>query len=439
MPSLPEVAVIGAGPCGLAACKALAAQGIGFECLEAGKEVGGIWNVGTRPGGYRSLMTNTSNPNMAYPDFPFMPEQPAYLEAAEMVSYFQRYADHHALGKHIRLEHRVERVTPSADDRWQVRVHNGATRAYSAVIVATGQYTRPRNPHSEQAGSFAGEHLHVHDYFDVTCPVDLRGKRVLVVGLGTSAAEVAAELSDPDNPLGCASQVVLSARSGRWVLPKVLDGQPMDARAPHSSLPPPGLLRRLPASVSSWLMRRVMGRGLREAASSFGGYTSLGLPEPDIAPWGDRPTLSFDFIPALQAGRIDVRPAISRFAGDRVHFTDGSHAHIEVIVYATGYDIDVPFIDRSTLGCDADELSLYQRIAHPEQDGLYFVGYCPVMCSLWPVAEQQGRWIARLLDGGFQLPRPAVRRRRALPLRRMPPVMCNVYVEQLRREAGGTL
>ena len=65
------VAVIGAGPCGLAACKSLQESGIDFVCFEARLGVGGIWNVEDRQGsGYRSLHTNTSKRGMYYSDFP---------------------------------------------------------------------------------------------------------------------------------------------------------------------------------------------------------------------------------------------------------------------------------------------------------------------------------------------------------------------------------
>jgi cation diffusion facilitator CzcD-associated flavoprotein CzcO len=65
------VGVIGAGPCGLSACKSLGESGIDYECLEASELLGGIWNVHQGGGGYGSLHSNTSNPNMAFADFPF--------------------------------------------------------------------------------------------------------------------------------------------------------------------------------------------------------------------------------------------------------------------------------------------------------------------------------------------------------------------------------
>ena len=86
-----KVAVIGAGPCGLAACKTLSEFKLDYECLEASDMLGGIWNIERGGGGYRSLQTNTSIRGMAFSDFPFETSAPTYLNAAQMVGYFQRY------------------------------------------------------------------------------------------------------------------------------------------------------------------------------------------------------------------------------------------------------------------------------------------------------------------------------------------------------------
>lgn len=432
-----KIAVIGAGPCGLAACKALAEKGLAFECLEASSGVGGIWNVERGSGGYRSLQTNTSVPGMEFSDFPFPEDSPVFPNAEQMVAYFNRYAEHFQLRQHICFNQRVTQAEPQTDGSWCVQLDSGEQRQYSSLVVATGQYTAPRLPHDTIPGSFSGQHLHAYDYLDAGAPLDMAGKRVIVVGLGSSAAEIAAELSNPDAPVGCAAQVILSARSGRWVAPKLMEGKPMDARAPHASARMPAVIRALPGGAGQWLARRALGKALRNAWDKLGGAEGLGLPQPSIQPWEDRPSVSFDFIPALQAGRIEVRPGIVRFDGQTVVFSDGSQTEADVILYATGYALNFPFLSDDTLGCQAPELKLYQRISHPEYDTLFFVGCCRVMCSLWPLAEQQSRWLARLLAGDFKLPDSTRRLQRAVSLQRSLPIICNFAVEELRREAGG--
>lgn len=432
-----KIAIIGAGPSGLSACKTLSEFGLDYECLEAGEELGGIWNVEKGSGGYRSLQTNTSTAGMAYSDFPFLDNDPVYPNAKQMLSYFNRYVDHFQVREKVRFSTRVVRAIPLAKGGWQLELDNGENKEYGSVIVATGQYTSPRLPHEATPGKFSGVHLHVADYLDVETPHDLRDKRVIVVGLGSSAAELAAELSNPDATAGQASQVILSARSGRWVLPKIMDGVPLDSRSPHSSEPLSTLMRMLPGETGTWLARRVLAKILRARSAKLGGSEALGLPAPSIQPWEDRPTMSMEFIPALQRGRIDVRPGIKRFDGSTVHFTDGTKTQADAILYATGYQLNFPIFDHQTLGSEAPELALYQQISHPAHDQLFIIGCCRVMCSLWPVAEQQSRWIAKLLTGAFELPPNKIRAKRAITLAKSLPLMCNFYVEKLRREAGG--
>jgi hypothetical protein len=211
----------------------------------------------------------------------------------------------------------------------------------------------------------------------------------------------------------------------------------MDGRSPHPVARIPVLLRALPGDSGSWLTRRLLGKALRNLSARVGDAASLGLPLPSIEPWEDRPTMSVKFIPALQKGRIDVRSGIQRFEGSTVYFTDGTQTEADVILYATGYQLDFPFLDKESLGCEAPELALYQRISHPAHNQLFFVGCCRVMCSMWPLAEQQSRWIARLLSGGFALPDNEQRSKRAIALADSLPVICNFYIEGLRKEARG--
>lgn len=432
------VAVIGAGPCGLAACKSLDEVGVDVECLEAREQVGGLWNVEDGiGGGYRSLETNTPSLGMDYSDFPFAEPTPTYRSAAEMVDYFRAYAERFGLVKRIRFATRVRRARPLDGGGWRLDFEGGEARDYAALVVASGQYSTPKRPHAEIPGTFTGEQLHVCDYLDPAAPVDCRDRRVVVVGLGSSAAEVAAELADPDHPVGRADRVIVSARSGRWVLPKLSGDAGPDARAIHPATPLPRFLRSLPLPIGSWLMRRMVGRVLRAQTEKLGGFDALGLPTPAIQPWEDRPSLSAGFVPALREGRIEVRPGIASFEGRTVHFSDGTSTEADVLLYATGYRLGFPFLDDETLGCAAPDLALYQRIAHPRHDDLFFVGCCRVMCSLWPLAEQQSRWVARALSGAFTLPPARTRARKAVPLARELPVMCGFYVEALRREAGG--
>lgn len=436
MSELPtKVAIVGAGPCGLTACKALLERQIEFDCFEAKDRVGGIWNIEQNGNGYRSLQTNTSKRAMAFSDFPFAPETPEHPNAEQMAAYFQRYAEHFKLLAHISFNISVDHIQQSKSG-WRISFSDGSKKLYSAVIIATGRYAKPLLPTDLDLGSFAGPYFHSSQYLDPQTPYQLSDQTVVVVGMGSSAVEIASELAARQRSNEGHGRVIVSARSGRWVLPKLVNGKPIDANAPHPSVPLSKWLRWLPASFLRWLMRRLLGVMFRQHFQKVQDSLTHKLPAPKISPWADRPTLSSDFLPLLEAGDIELRPGIQRLAGNTVSFTDGSSHQIDAIIFATGYAAEIPYLDKGVELGEEGQLKLYQHIMHPQHDNLFFVGFSPVLCAMWPLAEQQGVWIAKLLDGKFKAPEPLIRRRQAIDLNHSLPLICGLYVELLRKQSN---
>lgn len=418
-------------------CKTLQESGIEYDCLEASDRVGGVWNIEFGGSGYRSLRTNTSTRTMAYSDFPFAENSPVHPNSSEMVDYFRSYAEHFKILDNIHFNSRVKNITPDADDNWQVELDSGEVRQYSNVIVATGKYSKAKHPHDQIEGEFNGQFIHSAEYLDALTPLDLSGKRVVVVGLGSSAVEIACDLANDSSPLAHASKVILSARSGRWIVPKIIDGKPADALAPHPSEKLPWLFDLIPKSIGEAIMRRSIGKRFRALFTEIQAGLEFKLPQPKIFPWAERPTLSLDFLPFLQSGKITLAPGIDRFDNSRVTFLNGEVEEVDAIIYATGYTLDFPFISEPVLTGPAADLSLYQNVAHPTRPGLFFVGCLPVLCSMWPVAEQQSKWIAELIKGSFKLPSQSQQARSSKPLEESLPVICGFYVHRLRKEAKG--
>jgi cation diffusion facilitator CzcD-associated flavoprotein CzcO len=195
-PALPRACVIGAGPSGLAAAKALHQARIGFDCFEAGPVVGGNWVLGNpngRSACYSTLEINTSCGRMAYSDFPMPSRYPHYARHWEVREYFERYVDHFGFRHAITFGTEVTHVRRDADG-FRVELGTGEIRRYDAVLVANGHHWDPRWPEPAYRGSedFEGEQIHVHHYRE---PELLRDKRVLVLGIGNSATDIAVESS----------------------------------------------------------------------------------------------------------------------------------------------------------------------------------------------------------------------------------------------------
>lgn len=389
------MAIIGAGSSGLAVLKALLEAGVRATCFEKGSKVGGNWVFDNDNGQsriYRSLRINTSKARMAFSDFPMPAEYPDYASHEQVARYFQAYAETFGLEPSIRFRCAVLRVEPAREGGYRVNTEDGASRLFRAVIVANGHHWDPAYPEPALPGTFDGLSLHSHDYVSPDEPHVLRDRRVIVVGIGNSAVDIASELSR------AGAQVTLSVRRGAWVLPKFVFGRPIDQ---------PGLI---PQSWPDEAKTRIAEAWYRLFVGEPGPY---GLPAPDHRLGHAHPTLSDELLPLLRAGKITPRPAIAELEGHRVRFTDGSRTEADAIVYCTGYRVTFPFFEPSFVSAPNNELPLFLRCFHLEHRDLMFAGLAQPLGAIMPLVEAQGRLFAGYLRGHYELPEPSEMRRRA--------------------------
>lgn len=385
-----KVCIIGAGSSGLTACQVLAARGIPFDCFEKGSAIGGNWRYGNDNGtssAYKSLHINSARKLMSYKAFPMPDDYPDYPSHWQVAKYFDDYAERFGLAEKITFRAEVTAAEP-AEGGWSVTVEDAdgerRTEAYRAVVVANGHHWKPRWPEPPFPGAdaYEGEQMHVHHYRE---PDVLEGKRVLVLGIGNSAVDVAVESSR------IAEKTFLAMRRGAYVLPKFLGGKPIDESAPP-------VMTYLPISVQRFFFNRLL-------KMSIGEMTDYGLPKPDHKLLEAHPTVSSELLPRLGHGDITAKPNISRFAGGRsVRFDDSSEEEIDLVIYCTGYAISFPFLDERVFVARDNRMPLYQRVVSAENPGLYFVGFVQPLGPIMPIAETQAEWIADLLSGRAALP-----------------------------------
>ncbi len=329
-----SVCVVGAGLSGLAAIHGLRTGGHSVTCFEASSALGGSWRYENDNGlsaAYASLHTNVSRRNMRYPSLPPSGPMAERLHHSEMLAHLERYAEVNDLLKSIRFATPVRRAwaeeekDDGSEGGWLVELEGGAQHRFDALVVAAGQFREPLIP--ALPGEFGGETLHVRDY---RTPESFAGKRVLVVGAGQSALDVAAEIS-----LGAAQSTLLSCRRGHHLIPRHLLGFPID----YFDTAAFGLV--------PWPLAR---RGQQALTLLTGAKPNHGdLPVPDFPMMEYRwPALVTPNIERALAERtFSVRPGITGVEGEEVTFADGSREAIDAIVFGTGYRVGLPVPGRA--------------------------------------------------------------------------------------------
>jgi hypothetical protein len=388
MAALPRIGIIGAGSSGIAVVKALKDRGVPHVCFEKSDQVGGNWtfrNANGMSAAYESLHINTDCRLMEYRDYPMPADTPDYPGHRVIKAYFDDYVDHFGLRETIRFNSGVAHAARRADGTWQVRLETGEQDEFDALVVANGHHWDPLWPDPPYPGEFHGEQIHAHDYVNPSDPLDFHEKRVLVVGMGNSAMDIACELSRP----GVAEKLYLSARKGVWVVPKYIFGIPTTRLT--------GMPSWVPWRLNSWLTHLIV-------SMNVGKPWNYGLPRPDHHLLQAHPTISQDIFIRLGSGDILPRPGIRRLAGDSVEFVDGRVEPVDVIVWCTGYKVSFPFFDPDFICAPDNDLPLWERMVKPGVGNLFFVGLLQPLGAIMPIAEVQGRFIGDYLTGRIALP-----------------------------------
>jgi cation diffusion facilitator CzcD-associated flavoprotein CzcO len=386
MSELPSVCVIGAGVSGLTACKALSDFGVPYTCFEASDDIGGNWyfqNPNGVSSAYRSLHIDISKPSISFRDFPMSDRYPDYPHHTHIFEWLSDYADAFALRDQIRFNTRVERAERGLGGGWLITLADGEEQRFDTLLVCNGHHWDPRYP--DFPGSFDGPQIHSHNYVDPTDPLDLRDKRVLVVGIGNSAVDIVSELGRKT----VSDTVFLSTRSGAYVLPKYIFGKPVDQIVRSNPL--------IPSRV-----QRGLGRALPRIFS--GRMEDFGLPTPNHKFLDAHPTISSELLGRLGSGDAVAKGDVAELLGDRVRFADGSVEQIDAIIYSTGYNVSFPFFDPEFLSAPENALPLYKRMLKPGVDDLAFIGLGQPIPTIFPFSELQAKLAARWLSGDWAPP-----------------------------------
>jgi len=388
-PFAAEACVIGAGPAGLAAGKALAERGISFDWYEKSSMVGGLWQINNDDSAaYRTLHLNSSRQRTQYPSYPMPDDWPDYPSHELVAEYFEDFAAHFGLLPRITFNAPVTAVEPvpgpgaPGAHGWEVTVEGQPPRRYRYVLVANGHHGTPHVP--DLPGTFSGESFHSHTYQD---PAVFADKDVVVLGVGNSGMDIACDAAK------VARRVFLVTRHGVHVIPKYAFGVPVD----HLSSP---AMAYAPFLVERTLYEAVM-------RLSVGRPQDRGLPKPDHRLLHAHPTVSAELYDRVGHGDIIMKPAIERLDGHKINFADGSVEHADTLVYATGYEVSLPFLDPDVFDASDNRMPLYQRAVASDRPGLFFIGFMQTVGANIALMEYQSSWLGDVISGECVLPSEA--------------------------------
>ena len=382
------VCIIGAGSSGIVAAKTLKEYGISFDCFERGSQIGGNWRFNNDNGmssAYRSLHINTNRIIMAYSDYPMPVDYPMFPHHSHIINYFDNYVNHFGILENIQFNTEVKDVTQDNNRVYHVTTDNGLY-LYDNVIIANGHHWNPRFPDPAFKGNFTGEILHSHFYREVE---QIKGKDILVVGIGNSAVDIACEAARTYS-----GKVVISTRSGANIVPNWLWSIPFDSLASS-------LTSKLPMIIQRFFLATALrlARGKQE---------DFGVPKPKRPLLSEHPTLSQDLLNLSGRGLVKFKPNIKEFKGKTVIFEDETEQDFDMIVYATGYKVTFPFLKNQSFDVsETNDFRLYKKVIHPDYQGLYFLALIQPLGAIMPLAEVQSKWIAKILNGETKLPNKA--------------------------------
>ena len=340
--------IVGASISGLASAACLQKHGIEYMIIEKTNSVGTPWR-----NHYRRLHLHTNKRISNLPFKKFARTIPRYPSRQQVVDYLDDYQKEHMINPIFNTE--AARIVKGPGG-WMTETNNGVFKS-KYVIIATGAFAKPKAVHVKGMATFPGQIVHSYDYKTGS---DYKGQKVLVVGFGNSACEIAIDLYEQG------ARPSMAVRSPVNVIPRDVFGIPIL----ELSIAMRGLPARFVDTVNAPLLRLLVGD-----------ITKLGLkklpygPLEQIQKTASIPLLDIGTIKHIREGHIRIYDDIDHIQGGTVHFSSGNKEDFDGIVAGIGYD-------NGHAGIVDVDPSRFEDLKHPVnkqkyfgKDGLYFCGF----------------------------------------------------------------
>jgi indole-3-pyruvate monooxygenase len=337
------VLIAGAGPAGLATAAELTQYGVPYRLFERGWSLAYCWE-----NAYDSLTLHTGKHMSALPRRPHARTTPLFLSKNDFVQYLRDYARHFSLRVETGLEVRHARRDA---DGWRVSVDGHDVRG-RALVMATGIMSKPMMPAIPGMAQFRGEVVHSITY---RRPHPYAGKRVLVIGVGNSGAEIASELAR------VGSDVTIVIRRGANVVPRAILGVPLQYIAAGLRTLPVSARRRIAALVQQF-------SELKRGPQPF--------PRPPWSALEAIPVIGFHLVDAVREGRVHVQLGdVQALTPTGARFADGGAKDFDVVICATGFRPALDALGSAVRVDDRGFALRSDRVTSADLPDLYFVGH----------------------------------------------------------------
>lgn len=341
--------IIGAGPAGLAVAGRMRKQGVGFEVLESSKKIANRWHHH-----YDRLLLHTVKQLSHLPHLEFPEDYPTYVPREQLVKYYENYA------KHFDIKPQFDEKIVSIkleNEGWEVISERGKKFVAKNVIIATGTNRIPYVPVFKNQEEFQGNIVHSINYKNAE---PFLNKKVLVVGMGNTGAELALDLSENN------IDVTLAVRSPIAIVPRDVNGRPVQLTAKT--------LAKIPFGIGDWLGTQIRKMIIGDL-TKYGVPLSKQHPVAQLRETGKTPVIDLGTVAHIKNGRIKIVGKIDCFFEKGVQFENGEKHEFDSIILATGYRAKVEdFLENGKEVLDKYSVPK-QPIGEGEFKGLYFVGF----------------------------------------------------------------